>query len=81
MLDLDIDAQSFGNETRFINDCGTIGDQNVKFELEKDEHDHQPRLCAYTTAPVCAGAELLCDYGKKYWRVQQKKVPPLNIYF
>lgn len=75
--ELSLDADSLGNEGRFLNDYRNTGQlPNVEFRLRTDRRGSLRQgifVCAKGGLP--AGCELLVSYGKPYWRA---RVGPLN---
>ena len=68
--ELALDANTVGNEARFVNDYRNTGRRaNVEFRLRRDRRGELRQgifVCA--KEGVCAGDELLISYGKSYWR-------------
>lgn len=69
-LELDIDAEFYGNETRFINDYHAVKDEpNVMFVPYRRLSAGEPAMGVVTTRVVSAGEELLVDYGtESFWQ-------------
>lgn len=64
---LDVDAQLYGNETRFINDYSGIADEpNVSFEVYRQPRTGELAVAVISKAAISCGAEVLADYGEKY---------------
>ena len=68
--ELALDANSVGNEGRFVNDYRNTGRHaNVEFKLRRDRKGELRQgifVCAKSR--VAPGEELLISYGKSYWR-------------
>lgn len=63
-IKLDIDAESFGNETRFINDFhGIASAPNCKYQIYDDETRMSRAARVVVISAIAPGEELLCDYG------------------
>jgi len=68
---IDIDAARAGSEARFLNDFHghpTAERPNCQFWPYYDEVTGERRMGVKTIEPVDAGAELLVDYGGKYFQ-------------
>lgn len=66
---LTLDADTAGNEGRFINDfrgCGEGLRANVKFASRRDERG-ELQTGVYALRDIAKHAELLLSYGKGYW--------------
>ena len=64
----DVDAQLFGNETRFINDyCGLADGPNVSFCVYRSADTGELAVAVVTLSAICCGAELLANYGQHFW--------------
>jgi hypothetical protein len=61
---VDIDAEQFGNEMRFVNSSKLVSSApNIKFcEMLCDDGPH---LLVYTLKPIRANEEILADYGSE----------------
>jgi len=60
---VDVDAEQFGNETRYINSVKmVVPTANVKF-VEAYSHDG-PHVLVYTIQPIVKGQELLADFDR-----------------
>jgi len=58
---MDIDAEQFGNEMRYINSCKVMNDANAKLvEVCSPDGLH---VLVYTTRPVSKGQEILADFA------------------
>lgn len=70
--ELALDANTLGNEARFINDFRNTGRrQNVEFKLRRAS-DGELRQGVFVTSKegICPGDELLISYGKPFWRAR-----------
>lgn len=66
---IDVDANSLGNESRFVNHYEGIRDKpNCTFRLESDERTGARRVGVFTLVDVPCGDELLVDYGGRFWQ-------------
>ena len=66
---LDIDAQTYGNETRYINSYqGIAPAPNVAFCVYRAPNTGEIAVGVIATAAIKYGEELLVDYGSKFWR-------------
>ncbi|KAL1515581.1 hypothetical protein AB1Y20_002201 [Prymnesium parvum] len=73
-LSLDVDAEHFGNETRFINDFTSIKPEpNVDFTIYRSATTGELAVGVITRKSVLRGDELLADYGTKFWRTPELK--------
>ncbi len=83
-LRLDVDAEHFGNETRFINDfCGVTPSPNVAFSVYRHHATGELAVGVTAIAAIPCGAELTVDYGQSFWAVppgplMDKASPPLD---
>ena len=65
---VDIDASRAGNESRFINDFhGTGLTANSQFWPYFDPVTGEKRMAIKTIKPIAAGAEILVDYGGRFF--------------
>lgn len=65
---IDVDANLAGNEARFLNDYhGTGSPPNAQFWPHFDPNSGEKRIAVKTIADVPCGAELLVDYGGRYF--------------
>lgn len=66
---LDVDAQRYGNETRFINDYkGVAAEPNVAFNVYRVPWTGELAIALVTTSAIRCGSEILADYGTSFWR-------------
>ena len=64
---LDVDAQHYGNETRFINDySGVAQEPNVSFCVYRQPRTGEIAIAVVSLTAISCGAELLAAYGEKY---------------
>lgn len=67
----DVDAQLFGNETRFINDFTGLADEpNVQFTVYRHAWTGELAVACLTLDSIKCGAELLADYGLAFWNAE-----------
>ncbi|KAG0263419.1 hypothetical protein BG011_008826 [Mortierella polycephala] len=70
--DLNLDASAHGNHGRFVNDFRRIRTQeqgpNVSWDLYRDAETGQIRMGCKVLKRIRPGEEILCTYGKSYWR-------------
>ena len=65
---LDVDAMSFGNETRFINDyMGIAPRPNVSLNVYRKPLSGELSVGVLSLEALNVGAELLVDYGQGFW--------------
>ncbi|KAF9415344.1 hypothetical protein BGZ94_000122 [Podila epigama] len=71
-FDLNLDASIQGNHGRFINDFRGIRTQeqgpNVAWDLYRDATTGQLRMACKVLKRIRKGEEILCTYGKAYWK-------------
>ena len=68
---LDVDAQLYGNETRFINDYHGVADApNISFTVYRHTWTGELAVGCLTLESVKCGAELLADYGQAFWSAE-----------
>ena len=72
--DILINAETSGNESRFINDCWspkglTPRKPNCEVVLIFDGKDKLPRLFYFATRNIKSGEEIIVDYGPNYWKI------------
>ncbi|KAF8972804.1 hypothetical protein BGZ46_010072 [Entomortierella lignicola] len=76
--DLNLDASIHGNHGRFVNDFRGIRSQeqgpNVAWDLYRDEITGQVRMGCKVLKRIKPGEEILCNYGKDYWKSRGVKV-------
>jgi histone-lysine N-methyltransferase EZH2 len=64
--DSTLDAARVGNETRFLNYATTPANNcDCKVLIV----DNDLRIGLFATEKIAKGAELLLDYGEKYWQL------------
>ncbi|KAG0328285.1 hypothetical protein BG000_000536 [Podila horticola] len=70
--DLNLDASLQGNHGRFVNDFRGIRSQaqgpNVAWDLYRDTRTGQVRMGCKVLKRIRPGEEILCTYGKAYWK-------------
>ncbi|KAF9905062.1 hypothetical protein BX616_001105 [Lobosporangium transversale] len=70
--DLNLDASVHGNHGRFVNDFRGIRTQeqgpNVCWDLHRDVITGQVRMGCKVLKRIQPGEEILCTYGKAYWK-------------
>ncbi|KAG0196710.1 hypothetical protein BGX28_009841 [Mortierella sp. GBA30] len=70
--DLNLDASVHGNHGRFVNDFRGIRTQeqgpNVGWDLYRDIETGQIRMGCKVLKRIKKGEEILCTYGKAYWK-------------
>ncbi|CAO3564634.1 unnamed protein product [Mortierella alpina] len=70
--DLNLDASAHGNHGRFVNDFRQIRTQeegpNVGWDLYRDAETGQIRMGCKVLKRIRKGEEILCTYGKAYWK-------------
>ncbi|KAF9962513.1 hypothetical protein BGZ72_003112 [Mortierella alpina] len=70
--DLNLDASVHGNHGRFVNDFRHIRTQeqgpNVGWDLYRDAETGQIRMGCKVLKRIRKGEEILCTYGKAYWK-------------
>ncbi|KAF9926578.1 hypothetical protein BGZ67_008060 [Mortierella alpina] len=70
--DLNLDASVHGNHGRFVNDFRRIRTQeqgpNVGWDLYRDAETGQIRMGCKVLKRIRKGEEILCTYGKAYWK-------------
>ncbi|KAF9150485.1 hypothetical protein BG015_007712 [Linnemannia schmuckeri] len=70
--DLNLDASAHGNHGRFVNDFRGIRTQsqgpNVGWDLYRDEETGQVRMGCKVLKFIRKGEEIVCTYGKAYWK-------------
>ncbi|KAG0005689.1 hypothetical protein BGZ80_005236 [Entomortierella chlamydospora] len=70
--DLNLDASLHGNHGRFVNDFRNIRSQeqgpNVAWDLYRDASTGQVRMGCKVLKRIRPGEEILCTYGKAYWK-------------
>ncbi|KAF9281700.1 hypothetical protein BGZ68_006459, partial [Mortierella alpina] len=70
--DLNLDASVHGNHGRFVNDFRKIRTQeqgpNVGWDLYRDAETGQIRMGCKVLKRIKKGEEILCTYGKAYWK-------------
>ena len=67
-----VNAQSRGNESRFINDFRKIGKRaNCRFQVALDAVHGQFFVGVFATQDIKTGEELLLDYGAAYWKLKE----------
>ncbi|KAF9350943.1 hypothetical protein BGX26_010926 [Mortierella sp. AD094] len=76
--DLNLDASVHGNHGRFVNDFRNIRSQeqgpNVAWDLYRDASTGQVRMGCKVLKRIRPGEEILCTYGKTYWKSRDVKV-------
>lgn len=78
-ISLDVDAEHFGNETRFINDFKSVRPEpNVEFLLRRLPVTGELSVGVVTRQMVRRGEELLADYGSKFWKTSELKSEKLS---
>ena len=71
-----VDAQSAGNEARFINDYrGVKPKPNALFQERRTDSGELRMSVWSTTEAIKKGDELLVSYGKSWWRERLKDAP------
>ncbi|KAF9391525.1 hypothetical protein CPC16_004175 [Podila verticillata] len=77
--DLNLDASLQGNHGRFVNDFRGIRTQaqgpNVAWDLYRDAHSGQVRMGCKVLKRIAPGEEILCTYGKAYWKSRGVAAP------
>lgn len=78
-VNVGIDAQSMGNEARFINDFrGVSNKSNAQFEDMKSPFG-ELRMSVWSGNEVIRkGQEILVSYGKSWWRARSSDPAPLH---
>ncbi|KAG0325924.1 hypothetical protein BGZ99_010377 [Dissophora globulifera] len=70
--DLNLDASVHGNHGRFVNDFRGIRSHkegpNVGWDLYRDAETGQIRMGCKVLKKIRRGKEILCTYGKAYWK-------------
>ncbi|KAG0365887.1 hypothetical protein BC939DRAFT_479343 [Gamsiella multidivaricata] len=70
--DLNLDASAQGNHGRFVNDFRRIRTQqqgpNVAWDLYRDADTGEVRMGCKVLKRIQPGEEILCTYGKAYWK-------------
>jgi hypothetical protein len=70
--DLNLDASIHGNHGRFVNDFRGIRTQiqgpNVGWDLYRDRETGQVRMGCKVLKFIRRGEEIVCTYGKAYWK-------------
>ncbi|KAG0287318.1 hypothetical protein BGZ96_008771 [Linnemannia gamsii] len=70
--DLNLDASVHGNHGRFVNDFRGIRTQtqgpNVGWDLYRDRRTGQVRMGCKVLKFIGKGEEIVCTYGKAYWK-------------
>ncbi|KAF9124621.1 hypothetical protein BGW39_008079 [Mortierella sp. 14UC] len=70
--DLNLDASVHGNHGRFVNDFRGIRTQqqgpNVGWDLYRDIETGQVRMGCKVLKMIRRGEEIVCTYGKAYWK-------------
>ncbi|KAF9584995.1 hypothetical protein BGW38_004345 [Lunasporangiospora selenospora] len=70
--DLNLDASIHGNHARFVNDFRNIRTQeqgpNVAWDLYRDAETGQVRMGCKVLKRIQKGEEIVCTYGKAYWK-------------
>ncbi|KAF9112888.1 hypothetical protein BGX27_002645 [Mortierella sp. AM989] len=70
--DLNLDASIHGNHGRFVNDFRNIRTYkqgpNVAWDLYRDAETGQVRMGCKVLKSIQPGEEILCTYGKAYWK-------------
>ncbi|KAF9190392.1 hypothetical protein BGZ51_008685 [Haplosporangium sp. Z 767] len=70
--DLNLDASVHGNHGRFVNDFRRIRTQeqgpNVSWDLYRDAETGQIRMGCKVLKRIRPDEEILCTYGKAYWK-------------
>ncbi|KAF9927128.1 hypothetical protein FBU30_003478 [Linnemannia zychae] len=70
--DLNLDASVHGNHGRFVNDFRGIRTQeqgpNVGWDLYRDAETGQVRMGCKVLKLIRKGEEIVCTYGKAYWK-------------
>ncbi|KAF9105935.1 hypothetical protein BGX29_010919 [Mortierella sp. GBA35] len=70
--DLNLDASVHGNHGRFVNDFRGVRSQeqgpNVGWDLYRDTETGQIRMGCKVLKLIRKGEEILCTYGKAYWK-------------
>lgn len=65
----DLDAEHYGNETRFINDYKGVAEHpNVAFVLYHAQATGELSVGVVTQRALQHGEEILVDYGRQFWR-------------
>ncbi|KAI1321035.1 hypothetical protein EDD11_008616 [Mortierella claussenii] len=76
--DLNLDASLHGNHGRFVNDFRGIRTYqqgpNVGWDLYRDGNTGQVRMGCKVLKRIQRGEEILCTYGKAYWKSRGVKV-------
>ncbi|OSD05937.1 hypothetical protein PYCCODRAFT_1059422 [Trametes coccinea BRFM310] len=74
-ISVGVDAQSVGNEARFINDYrGVKAKPNVVFQERRTDHG-ELRMSIWSGSEVIRkGDELLLSYGKSWWRARRDEI-------
>jgi SET domain-containing protein len=68
-LRFDLDAEHYGNETRFINDYKGVADHpNVALVLYHAHATGELSVGVVTQRQLQHGEEILVDYGRQFWR-------------
>jgi len=72
---LDIDAEHFGNETRFLNDYHGLADSpNVQFRPFRQPSTGEVAVGVVTLRRVSAGDELVVSYGEEsFWKQYEEQ--------
>lgn len=79
--DFDIDAQKYGNESRFINDFRNIAAApNVIFRRCVHPQTGLIYCSVETTRDLKPDEEILVDYGIEYWKAQHELASQRNCY-
>ncbi|KAG0038288.1 hypothetical protein BGZ82_000595 [Podila clonocystis] len=77
--DLNLDASLQGNHGRFVNDFRGIRSQeqgpNVAWDLYRDTKTGQVRMGCKVLKRIRPGEEILCTYGKAYWKSRGVAAP------
>ncbi|KAG0349679.1 hypothetical protein BG005_010829 [Podila minutissima] len=77
--DLNLDASLQGNHGRFVNDFRGIRSQtqgpNVAWDLYRDTRTGQVRMGCKVLKRIRPGEEILCTYGKAYWKSRGVAAP------
>ncbi|KAG0265121.1 hypothetical protein DFQ27_000796 [Actinomortierella ambigua] len=78
MRDLNLDASFKGNQARFVNDFRGIRSHelgpNLGWDLYCDRRTGQVRMGGKVLKRIRPGEEILCTYGKAFWRSRGIKV-------
>lgn len=76
--DLNLDASVHGNHGRFVNDFRGIRTQtqgpNVGWDLYRDRVTGQVRMGCKVLKFIGKGEEIVCTYGKAYWKSRGRAV-------